>query len=117
MHIIEQIPPRNTRGKSVTMSKGIAYQSHIIILGEDVDDVDEEEFQVWVEEMQSDEEIDSDDAETDLAEPTDEESREKLNDNAIVFEERSELRRHLLDSSHGLRDASMETDAINNQEN
>lgn len=102
MHVIDEIPPRNTRGKSVTMSKGIAYQSHVIIIGEDADDVDEEEFQVWVEEMQDDVDSDSDDGDTDLTEPVDDESREKLNDNVILFEERTDLRRHLLDSSHGL---------------
>jgi hypothetical protein len=84
------------------MSKGIAYQSHVIIIGEDADDVDEEEFQVWVEEMQDDVDSDSDDGDTDLTEPVDDESREKLNDNVILFEERTDLRRHLLDSSHGL---------------
>ncbi|KAI8580597.1 hypothetical protein K450DRAFT_236382 [Umbelopsis ramanniana AG] len=110
MHIINDIPPRNTRGKSVTMSKGIAYQSHIIIVGKDADDIDEEEFQVWVEEMENDADSDTDERRSVLAEPT-------RGDSTPVFEKRTELRRHLLDSSHGILDKSVDDAAsLRNQE-
>jgi hypothetical protein len=107
MHIIDQVPPRNTRGKSVTMSKGIAYQSHIIIVGKDADDIDEEEYQVWVEEMENDVDSDTDERRSVPAEPAGGESRRK-NDGTPVFEERTELRRHLLDSSHGILDKGVD---------
>ncbi|CAO3680944.1 unnamed protein product [Umbelopsis ramanniana] len=107
MHIIDEVPPRNTRGKSVTMSKGIAYQSHIIIVGKDADDIDEEEFQVWVEEMENDVDSDTDERRSVLAEPAGGESRRK-NDGTPIFEERTELRRHLFDSSHGILDKGVD---------
>ncbi|KAG2187457.1 hypothetical protein INT44_005145 [Umbelopsis vinacea] len=108
MHIIDEIPPRNTRGKSVTMSKGIAYQSHIIIVGKDADDIDEEEFQVWVEEMENDGDSDTDERRSVLTEPAGGESHEKQNERTLVFEKRTELRRHLLDSSHGILDKGVD---------
>jgi Ras association (RalGDS/AF-6) domain len=117
MHIIEEVPPRNTRGKSVTMSKGIAYQSHIIIVGNDADDIDEEEFQVWVEEMENDVDSDTDERRSVLAESTGGESRRKPNDSTPVFEKRTDLRRHLLDSSHGILDNGVDdTASLRSQE-
>jgi hypothetical protein len=100
------------------MSKGIAYQSHIIIMGQDADDIDEEEYQVWVEEMENDIESDVDERESVLADSVDEESLKKPNDSPLIFDERTELRRHLLDPSHGIQDKSIDdTTPLRKQDN
>src|SRR6204780_2202829 len=43
----KEVQPRNIRETFEYMSKGHAYQSHIIIVGKDADDIDEEDFQVF----------------------------------------------------------------------
>jgi hypothetical protein len=101
---MEDLPPRNTRGKSVTMSTGIAYQSHVIFFGEDADDIDEEEFQVWVEEMQDHRDSDSDDDDMELSEPTEDDIIEVVHENIITPEDRAELRRHLINTSQVMQD-------------
>lgn len=104
VHIIQDLPPKNTRGKSVTMSTGIAYQSHVIFFGEDADDIDEEEFQVWVEEMHDHADSDSDDDDLELTETAEDDIIEVIHENIITPEDRAELRRHLINTSQVMQD-------------